>query len=171
MQGFDSDWLEKNKARVIVESSPSAEDASARIGPSLKENSTTLLISPRLHQAIEAAAEPVVRHKFSAKEAHSDGIRFSSKLERDFYDYLTARVAAGEAVFLLRQVPFHLPGGTRLVVDFQVFWADGTVEFLDSKGVETDSFKIKKREIEAVFPVVIRPVGRKDFKQGLPWKR
>ncbi|CAG0882202.1 unnamed protein product [Cyprideis torosa] len=42
------------------------------------------------------------------------------------------------------QVPIHLAGGTKLVVDFQVFWSDGGVDMIDIKGIETPEFKIKK---------------------------
>ena len=59
---------------------------------------------------------------------------------------------AGEILCFLRQVPIHLPGGTKLVIDFQEFHSDGTVHFVDVKGVMTDVFKIKKREVETQYP-------------------
>ncbi len=96
-----------------------------------------------------------VFHKFHAKPTQRDGIKFSSKKEAKYYLQLKLRVTAGEVLFFLRQVPLHLPGGTRLVVDFLEFWADGTVHFVDVKGMKTDSFNIKKREIEAVYPITI----------------
>lgn len=102
-----------------------------------------------------AAWRGPVRHKYNAKATELDGIRFASKREAKAYAGLVAERQAGTIVFFLRQVPLHLPGGTRLVVDFLVFYADGTVRFLDAKGMETDSFKIKKREIEAVYPITI----------------
>ncbi len=99
-----------------------------------------------------------VRHKFHAQATEADGIRFSSKKEARYYMALKLRVAAGEVLFFLRQVPLHLPGGTRLVVDFLEFWADGTVHFVDTKGVKTEAFKIKQREIEAVYPITVELV-------------
>lgn len=98
------------------------------------------------------------RHKYNAKPTVVDGIRFDSKGEAGYYVDLKARVAAGEVVMFLRQVPFHLPGGTKLVVDFQEFHADGSVHFVDFKGQETDAFKIKRREVEAIYPVTIEVV-------------
>lgn len=99
-----------------------------------------------------------VRHKFGAVMTECDGIKFSSKKEARYYNTLRLRREAGQVVFFLRQVPFHLPGGVRLVVDFVEFHADGTVHFVDTKGVETESFRAKKRMVEAVYPVEIETV-------------
>lgn len=98
------------------------------------------------------------RHKFNAVSVEYDGIKFPSKLEGRYYLNLKLRVEAGEVLFFLRQVPIHLPGGTKLVIDFLEFHADGTVHFVDTKGVETDSFKIKRREVEAIYPFTLEIV-------------
>jgi hypothetical protein len=98
------------------------------------------------------------KHKFNAKTTELDGIKFSSKKEAAYYVRLKRLVAAGDVVFFLRQVPLHLPGGVRLVVDFLEFRADGTVHFVDTKGMETESFKAKRRMIEAVYPIQIETV-------------
>ena len=104
------------------------------------------------------------RHKFGAKRTEADGIRFDSKLEAKYYAILKIlRDNTKEVLFFLRQVPLHLPGGTKLVIDFQVFWADGTVTFEDVKGMETDAFKIKKREVEAQYPIEIKIITKKDM--------
>lgn len=65
---------------------------------------------------------------------------------------------AGEVVFFLRQVPLHLSGGTKFVVDFLVFYSDGTVTFEDVKGMKTDVYKVKKREVEAHYPIEITEI-------------
>lgn len=98
------------------------------------------------------------RHKFHAQPTVSDGVRYDSKAEARYAQLLDLRKRAGEVLFWLRQVPFHLPGGTKLVVDFVEFRADGTVHFVDVKGVETEQFKIKRREVEAIYPVEIEVV-------------
>lgn len=99
-----------------------------------------------------------VRHKFHAVPTEIDGIKFPSKKEAKVYQQLILQQFAGEVVFFLRQVPFYLPGGVKYVCDFQVFYADGTVRFLDAKGMATASFKAKKRIVEALFPVIIETV-------------
>lgn len=93
-----------------------------------------------------------VRHKFHAVPTEVDGIRFDSKAEARYYLYLKAQQADGEVVGFLRQVPFHLPGGVRYVCDFQAFMADGTVRFIDVKGMETPAFKAKIRQLKALYP-------------------
>ena len=92
------------------------------------------------------------KHKYNAKPTMVDGIRFDSKKEAQYYRELKLRQRAGEIVGFLRQTPIHLPGGTKLVIDFQEFHADGTVHFVDTKGVETAVFKVKLREAKAAYP-------------------
>jgi hypothetical protein len=86
-----------------------------------------------------------LRHKFNAVRTEVDGITFPSKAEARYYERLKARQMAGEVVGFLRQVPFHLPGGVRYIVDFLEFHTDGSVHFIDLKGVETSEFKTKMR--------------------------
>lgn len=95
------------------------------------------------------------RHKFNAIPTTVDGIRFASKKESRVYEDLCMRRAAGEIVFFLRQVPFHLPGGVRYVVDFVTFNADGTVHFCDAKGMRTQLYLTKKKLVEAHYPIKI----------------
>lgn len=57
----------------------------------------------------------------------------------------------------LRQVPLHI-GVVRYVVDFVRFDADGTVHFVDVKGHKTDMYKMKKRMVEAEYPITIEEV-------------
>jgi hypothetical protein len=100
-----------------------------------------------------------IGHKYAAVAVEVDGIRFDSKKEAAYYRTLKLRQAAGEVVTFLRQTPFHLPGGVRYVCDFQVFLADGSVEFVDTKGMLTESFKAKKRMVEALYsPITIKIV-------------
>jgi dsDNA-binding SOS-regulon protein len=95
------------------------------------------------------------KNKFNAKPTEIDGIRFDSKKEAARYSQLKMLRSAGEVVMFLLQVPFILPGNTRYRVDFAVFWADGRVTFEDTKGRETETFKLKKRQVEALYPVTI----------------
>ena len=94
-------------------------------------------------------------NKYGAEPTLRDGIRFASKAEARYYDLLKARQATGEIRYFLMQVPFRLPGGTRYVCDYQIHEADGRVRYVDVKGHETDTFKVKKREVEAHFGVEI----------------
>jgi len=94
-------------------------------------------------------------HKFGAKRTELDGIKFASKKEATFYGGLVLRKKAGDVIFFLRQVPFHLPGGIRYVVDFVTFDKDGSVHFIDAKGFRTREYITKKKLVEAEYPVEI----------------
>jgi hypothetical protein len=98
------------------------------------------------------------KHKYAAKKTVVDGIQFDSQKEARYYRQLKLRVQAGEVLFFLRQVPFHLPGGTKLVIDFLEFHTDGSVHVVDVKGMETAQFKIKKREVEHHYPIEVEIV-------------
>lgn len=98
------------------------------------------------------------KHKFNAKPCEADDIKFSSKAERRYYHTLKILQDRGEVVFFLRQVPLHLPGNTKYVVDFQVFYADGTVAFVDVKGMSTPMFILKKTQVESLYPIEIEIV-------------
>ncbi|MDO9527624.1 MAG: DUF1064 domain-containing protein [Syntrophales bacterium] len=94
-------------------------------------------------------------HKFKAIPTELDGIKFQSKKEAGYYQKLKMFQKLGELVFFLRQVPFDLPGNVKYRVDFQEFWRDGTVHFVDVKGFRTPEYIMKKKMVEALYPVTI----------------
>jgi len=100
----------------------------------------------------------VRRNKFGNCPQTVDGIRFASKREARYYERLKIEKAAGLVVYWLRQVPIHMPGGTRYVVDFLVFMPDGAVRYVDVKGRETAMFRVKRREIQHGYPIKIETV-------------
>ncbi len=106
----------------------------------------------------EAVMRRFPRHKFHAKPTETDGIKFPSKKEARWYETLKLRVVAGEVVFFLRQVPFHLPGGVTYRLDFLEFWSDGTVHCVDVKGMRTKDFIMKKKMVENLYPIEIEVV-------------
>lgn len=97
-------------------------------------------------------------NKFKAVPTVVDGFRFDSKAEARYYGELKLRVADGGVLYFLRQVPFHLPGSVRYVVDFMEVHSDGSVHYVDVKGFETPAFKIKKKLVESLYPVEIEVV-------------
>lgn len=97
------------------------------------------------------------KHKYNAIAVEFDGIRFDSKKEGKYYQELKLRVAAGEVIFFLRQTVFHIEGGTYRV-DFQEFHTDGTIHFVDVKGMQTAAFKKSKKQVELRYPVEIEVV-------------
>lgn len=96
-----------------------------------------------------------IRHKFNAIQTVTDGIKFGSKKEAAYYAQLKLRQMSGEVLFFLRQVPFHLPGGVRCVVDFMEFNADGSVRIVEVKGKDLAMGKLKRKQVEALYPITI----------------
>jgi hypothetical protein len=87
-----------------------------------------------------------------------DGIYFDSILESNYYDNLKLRFQAGEIKGFCRQPEFILLEGFADIrpeiykADFIVFNPDGTAEIVDTKGIETEVFKIKRKQFVDKFP-------------------
>lgn len=96
-----------------------------------------------------------MKSKFNAIKTTVDGITFHSRKESRYYETLKAFQKTGDLKFFLRQVPFHLPGGVRYIVDFVEFWGNGDVRFVDIKGYFTAISKTKIKIVESLFPVKI----------------
>lgn len=94
-------------------------------------------------------------HKYRAVQTIVDGFKFPSKKQANYYRQLKAAQESGDLLFFLREAPFHFPGGGRYVVDFVEYWANGDVRFVDVKGFKTESYKFKKRMVEATYPIKI----------------
>lgn len=97
----------------------------------------------------------MIKHKFHAIPTEYDGIKFASKKEAKRYQQLLLLIKAGEVLFFLRQVPFHLPGNIKYLCDFVIFWANGEVTFEDVKGIKTPMYILKKKQVEALYPINI----------------
>jgi hypothetical protein len=112
-----------------------------------------------------------LRHKFNAKRTERNGRTYASKAEANYAASLELRKRAGEVLFWLEQVPMKLIGKTsprktkrgtnkngsdiKYVVDFVVFETGGDVRFVDVKGVDTDMSRLKRAQVEALYPVTI----------------
>lgn len=108
--------------------------------------------------AAQEEEKPSKYHVRPKAERRYNGILFASVKEMDYYKDLQLLIKGGEIKFFLRQVPFDLPGGVKYRVDFIEFYPDGTVRFIDVKGIETQMFKTKKKQVEALYPVTIETV-------------
>jgi hypothetical protein len=100
----------------------------------------------------------VLKHKFRAIPTELDGIKFASRKEAKRYRELELLKKSGELLFFLRQVPFHLAGNVKYVCDFLCFWKDDTVTIEDIKGIKTPMYILKKKQVEATYPVSITEV-------------
>jgi hypothetical protein len=98
--------------------------------------------------------------KYNSEIIEIDSIKFRSKLEAKYYYTLNELKAHNEIKFFLMQVPIQLTGNVKYVCDFLVFYNDGTYEFVDVKGFETPMFKLKKKQVEALYPIKITLVKK-----------
>lgn len=99
-----------------------------------------------------------IRHKFNAKKTTIQDKKFSSKKEAMTYLKLKHRQDIGEVLFILRQVPFDLPGGTKYLLDFMAFCADGTVQLIECKGMKLPMGQLKIKQVTEIYNVDIEVV-------------
>jgi hypothetical protein len=110
----------------------------------------------QLAELQKASGMPVKKEsKYHAVHVEIDNIKFASKKEGRRYEELKALKHLGDVKFFLRQTPFHLPGKTKYLLDFMVFWKNGNVTFEDTKGMRTQMYKLKKRQVEEIYPIKI----------------
>lgn len=98
------------------------------------------------------------RNKFRAKAVYHDGIRFASIKEGKRYLELKMLKETGEVKHFQRQTPWDLPGGVKYRLDFQVKWSNGSETFEDVKGMRTDMYKLKKKQVEAIHSIIITEI-------------
>ena len=102
------------------------------------------------------------KNKYNANKAIIDGITFDSQKEAEEYAELKIRVVAGEIEEFDLQPEFMLQEGfmcndkkIRPIIyraDFRVFYPDGRVEIIDTKGVRTKEYLIKKKMLLKRYP-------------------
>jgi hypothetical protein len=101
------------------------------------------------------------RHsKYKSKTTIVDGISFQSKLEAQYYQKLKIRQQAGDIKYFLRQIPIRLPGKISYWCDFMIVENDGSIRYVDTKGFETSEFKLKKKQVEALYPITIEVITK-----------
>ena len=99
-----------------------------------------------------------LKHKYHAQRTEIDNINFASKKEANYYGKLKILQNAGEILFFLCQVPFHLPGKITYRIDFMEFWKNGDIRFTDVKGMRTQIYIMKKKLVEANYPIIIQEI-------------
>jgi len=107
-----------------------------------------------------------VTNKYNNKKVTIDGIEFDSKIEARYYEHLKELEKQGVvSEFLLQKKYLLLEGfdknGKRIrpihyIADFEVHYADGTIEVVDIKGFETPDFRIKKKLFEYRYPFELK---------------
>lgn len=88
--------------------------------------------------------------KYNAKRTNG----YASRRESAYADLLAMQKRTGLVSHWLEQVPVKLPGGIRYVCDFLVFYTDGSFRYVEVKGMQTASWRLKLRLIEESQPEV-----------------
>ena len=115
------------------------------------------------------------KNKYNAKKITIDGITFDSQAEARYYKRLLKLKKSGvvedfamQRVFTLLDKFEHPQTGrivraVKYIADFEVHYADGRIEVVDIKGMQTDVFKLKAKLFMARYqiPLVLLKWDRK----------
>ena len=104
---------------------------------------------------LDEAKGNATKSKYNSIRTVVDGITFHSKKEAKHYAELKINP---DVLFFLRQVPFGLPGNTSYRADFLIFYKDGSYKVVDVKGYATQIYRLKKKQVEALYPIKIEEV-------------
>ncbi len=127
-------------------------------------------VSPAPKVSPQKTAKPK-RGKFgNIKTSDPEGGKaYDSRLEAKHGAEYQAMLERGEIRKLERQKVFTLHAGIKYIADFLITHLDGSLEAVDSKGMETDVFKLKKKLFLVDFPTVkltIRKAPKTTKKKG-----
>lgn len=114
------------------------------------------------------------RSKFNIgdkSERTLSGVTYMSKLEMNYRKHLNLLTKATElknrVINIEEQVPFEcIVNGKKIckyLLDFRVTYGNGVVELVDTKGMITPIYRIKKKLVEALFEIKITEVKKGEF--------
>ena len=94
------------------------------------------------------------RSKYNAQPVPDpeDGTTIDSKLEAKHRKEYRAMLKAGLLTSYSRQPEFVLAGGIRWVGDHLLMYPDGSIEIVDSKGMQLPEFKMKMKLMAEAHP-------------------
>ncbi len=103
------------------------------------------------------------RQKYAAIPTIIDSVRFASKREAARYNALKLLVLAKQIGSLELQPVYRCEVDGRHICDYRgdfryVDLATGEVVLEDVKGMKTDVYRLKKKLVEALYPIQIREV-------------
>ena len=104
------------------------------------------------------------RSKYGSRKVEVDGIKFDSAKEAKRYKELLILQKAGEIYEIELQPPFILQEAYKRLgksirpiiyrADFRVYWKDGRVQVIDTKGYMTPEYKLKKKMLLFKYPEI-----------------
>ena len=112
--------------------------------------------------------------KYNAKKVEIDGIKFDSKAEGDYYLHLKQQVSERQILGFERQIKITLQESFYLeiegvkkkiraityVADFKVMKNDGSITYIDVKGIETTEFRMKRKMFMNLYQIPLVTVKK-----------
>ena len=96
------------------------------------------------------------RTKYGSKSVHYNGRKYDSRLEGGFAMWLDSLLATGKLKSVTPQYKIDLTvNGHHIAnhfVDFFVILPNGQPRFVEAKGFETDTWRMKRKLVEALYP-------------------
>lgn len=83
--------------------------------------------------------------KFKSRKTKIDGEYFPSGLEAAVFSTLKLLQKSGEITDIQRQPRVPLVSGIRWFVDYKCTKADGSIYYVEAKGLETEAYKLKRK--------------------------
>ena len=112
-------------------------------------------ISKETYQRLLNNSINLKQNKYKNKKVVYNGMKFDSKKEMDYYIKLNMLEKAGKIKDLRLQVPFVVLETfklndktykkTKYIADFTYYDKEGKYHVVDTKGVRTDVYKLKKK--------------------------
>lgn len=116
------------------------------------------------------------KSKYRAQKITIDGHTFDSKMEAEYYMFLKRYKDYGEVIEIELQPVFELQptfkyqGETvrsiKYILDFKVMYADGRIEYVDIKGMQTPVSELKLKIVKHMHPDITFKVLTKSKKYG-----
>lgn len=98
--------------------------------------------------------------KYRAVKSEYNGIKFPSKLEMNCYKALEELKNQGKLKYVIRQAPFDLPGGYRHYIDFLAVTGTNKNVFIESKGRDLSTGKMKRKQVESIYGINVHVVTK-----------
>lgn len=114
--------------------------------------------------------------KYKNKEVFVDGIKFDSKHESEYYILLKKEKEEGKIKDFELQKKFELQPAFKkygksfraitYTVDFSIYYFDGKVEHIDTKGMPTQASEMRRKMFDYLYPNLKLTWLQKSIKHG-----
>lgn len=120
-----------------------------------------MILHFRTERDLKAALHGEKRSKYGNRRVTFQGQTFDSRHELKVWQDLKQQETAGLIRAVIRQVSLPLPGTSRRIrIDFAVVQFDGCIRFVDAKGFDTPTGRLKRNQVRQAYGIEIELKGR-----------